>query len=902
MTLPNSVVNISFATDPLDTPDWSLYAFQVNADSPAAYWRLGESAGTVAADETGVHPGTYVNTPTLGVAGALAGDTDTAVTFTAASSHYLEAADAATLRGFSAITIEFWYKTTVAAIGFDRPFICKASRFGVLAGDYCVYIPSGNLLGALSIKTVAGQVAVTTSATYWVTTGAWTHAAITYDGANVRFYTNGVLIETVPSVNTLQMDTTNDLRFMRFSDVSTNYLDGSLDEVAIYSTVLSPARIVIHYDAALSVASGGGIPAYSLDITRGRLDENGQMQAGTATVEIENDNRDYEPFYPASIYYGTTYPGNIVPSKRVRIRVDDITTFVGFVEEWLNHIEGGVNLCRLTAVDYTRFLEKAQIDFRSIFDTFDRADTTSGLGDLDKQPLGVNPWTTETAATSAFTTAISGNRAKLSLTFAGANSYGVALVVTDVDVGAIQVDISPQPSGSSYTGIAFRYDTATDNHYFAGVLSNGGSSIVALYRFNAGVYTLVQNRAIAAPEPGATLRVHTDAFDRATVSINDVVLLDATVNASPAGDSHGFGVMSTAAVTEIAYFDNFAAWNEFHINSRTGQDMAEKVLNNVNWPSGDRILAQGSYNVKQYLGEYYELASALLNEALDAAETAIDVTDGGAFAAGETIKIDDEWMQITSISGNVLNVTRAVGSTAATHTSGTAVYISRWAATPQLGSALAFLQALAQAEGGAFYIDREGNAVFEGATTRSTQARSITAQVTLGLGAIAIEGGLDYYTREADIVNRVMVSRDGGVEYLLEDTASQTDYMLGDPQSFTGLILRDDADARSVGLTYLNRHRLPTPRFSNVSVNVNTLTDTTDMLEREISDAIAITVHQPHGGTDISGTQIIERIQHTYERGNRFTTTLSLTPGQLSQFWLLGVAGRSELGITTILA
>ena len=46
-----------------------------------AYWRLGESSGNVAVDETGNYNGTYVGTPTLGVDGLLVGDADTAVTF-----------------------------------------------------------------------------------------------------------------------------------------------------------------------------------------------------------------------------------------------------------------------------------------------------------------------------------------------------------------------------------------------------------------------------------------------------------------------------------------------------------------------------------------------------------------------------------------------------------------------------------------------------------------------------------------------------------------------------------------------------------------------------------------------------------------------------------------------------
>ena len=57
-----------------------------------------------------------------------------------------------------------------------------------------------------------------------------------------------------------------------------------------------------------------------------------------------------------------------------------------------------------------------------------------------------------------------------------------------------------------------------------------------------------------------------------------------------------------------------------------------------------------------------------LAEALDTSETGIDVDDGTMFRAGEIILVDDEYMEIASISSNTLTVTRAsLGSTAATH-------------------------------------------------------------------------------------------------------------------------------------------------------------------------------------------------------------------------------------------
>ncbi len=52
------------------------YADVVLADSPLAYYRLGESSGTTMTDSSGNgRHGTYVGSPTLGAAGLVPGDT-----------------------------------------------------------------------------------------------------------------------------------------------------------------------------------------------------------------------------------------------------------------------------------------------------------------------------------------------------------------------------------------------------------------------------------------------------------------------------------------------------------------------------------------------------------------------------------------------------------------------------------------------------------------------------------------------------------------------------------------------------------------------------------------------------------------------------------------------------------
>ena len=72
---------------------------------------------------------------------------------------------------------------------------------------------------------------------------------------------------------------------------------------------------------------------------------------------------------------------------------------------------------------------------------------------------------------------------------------------------------------------------------------------------------------------------------------------------------------------------------------------------------------------------YFVDSTANLAEALDTTETGVDVSDGSQVSAGQIIKVDDEEMEVSSISTNTLTVVRGVNhTTAASHSNGADVY------------------------------------------------------------------------------------------------------------------------------------------------------------------------------------------------------------------------------------
>ena len=94
------------------------YAAEVISDGPVIYWKLAETEGTVANDEMGNRPGTYVSAsgnepPTLGADSLVAASQDGAVHFNAANGQLMRVGDHAVMNTggpYLNKSIELWFK------------------------------------------------------------------------------------------------------------------------------------------------------------------------------------------------------------------------------------------------------------------------------------------------------------------------------------------------------------------------------------------------------------------------------------------------------------------------------------------------------------------------------------------------------------------------------------------------------------------------------------------------------------------------------------------------------------------------------------------------------------------------------------------------------------------------
>ena len=224
------------------------------ADAPVAYWRLGEGTGTVAADASTSKISATYTAVTLKAAGALAGDTDTAITL--AGTGFAEAPVSAKLNPPAAVSVEAWVKPT-GGTGKQRAVVASRSTDNT-AGYYLFADAQNRWSFAVGNGTSTSWIVLYGPA---LTLNAWTHLVATDDGTTMRLYVNGALAGSAAAAYKPNLTRTTRIG-MGMADTATSLaFTGSIDEVSVYPAALSAARVTAHYAAGLNVT---GAPVASV--------------------------------------------------------------------------------------------------------------------------------------------------------------------------------------------------------------------------------------------------------------------------------------------------------------------------------------------------------------------------------------------------------------------------------------------------------------------------------------------------------------------------------------------------------------------------------------------------------------------------------------------------------------
>jgi hypothetical protein len=191
-------------------------------------------APALATDSKGFSEGFYRSVPTLGQTGAIVGDTNKAVTFT--GTNYAAVPDQAALDVGDTFSLEAWVKRS-ATQGTVQSIIQK----GIGTAGFDLQFAADNKL-----TLAANGVTIVQSTTTQTDTSAFHHYVVTKTtGTAVKVYIDGI-DRTGTVTSTVVADTASPL-YIGAKNISQRFV-GTIDEVAIYGTVLSPADVADHYE------------------------------------------------------------------------------------------------------------------------------------------------------------------------------------------------------------------------------------------------------------------------------------------------------------------------------------------------------------------------------------------------------------------------------------------------------------------------------------------------------------------------------------------------------------------------------------------------------------------------------------------------------------------------------
>ncbi|NND03922.1 MAG: hypothetical protein HKN91_14165 [Acidimicrobiia bacterium] len=245
----------------VDVDNSSAYSAEVLSDNPVAYWRLGESSGSTAIDETGNNDATYVGGPTLGATSVVPNESDTSVDFDGVDDYVniATSSDINTGGPYNGRTIELWFDAddiTTRQVLFEE---------GGVTRGLSIYLDQGTLYATAwntandGPGTPWGPVTVSTTGH---SADIWWQVVVVLDEANdaLVLYLDGLEVDSDIAVGELFSHSAkvglgamnDDVVF--FDGAVTNsglayFFNGQLDDVSIYNTALTSTQVGDHFTA-----------------------------------------------------------------------------------------------------------------------------------------------------------------------------------------------------------------------------------------------------------------------------------------------------------------------------------------------------------------------------------------------------------------------------------------------------------------------------------------------------------------------------------------------------------------------------------------------------------------------------------------------------------------------------
>ncbi|MEX1073176.1 MAG: LamG-like jellyroll fold domain-containing protein [Chloroflexota bacterium] len=224
----------------------TAYASVVASMSPTAYWRLGETSGTMADDSAGSHDGTYVGGVTLGASGLLVGDSNKAASFDGVND-YVSVPDSTALNPTTAVTVAAWIRPDAWGTG-NRRIVQKHTA------DTQYMLRTTQSGSRLEFRIYGKNAAFTTT----LPAIGQAHLVVgTYDGSRVKLYVDNVLVSSKTASGPIPVQAgVLVIGSKPGTVVAADHFDGVIDDVSIHGVALTASQITQLWQAGNQTQPG----------------------------------------------------------------------------------------------------------------------------------------------------------------------------------------------------------------------------------------------------------------------------------------------------------------------------------------------------------------------------------------------------------------------------------------------------------------------------------------------------------------------------------------------------------------------------------------------------------------------------------------------------------------------
>ena len=258
-------------------------AFRLLVNAPrgvpglVAAYSFDENAGAVVSDASG-----NGNTGTIsGATWTPSGKYGRALNFNGSNSLVVvKSSDSLNLS--NTMTLSAWAYPTAAQSGW-RTIVQKQ------VDAYFLHAGSNSALRPAAGGTFNGKVAFTTSASA-IPVNSWTHLAVTYDGASVRLFVNGLLVATKAQTGVIETNG-NGVRIGGNVPYG-EYFKGLIDEVRVYNRALTAAEIKTDMQTPIAALATPPVAWEHVDIGAVGLAGADDADPATRTIAVKGSGAD----------------------------------------------------------------------------------------------------------------------------------------------------------------------------------------------------------------------------------------------------------------------------------------------------------------------------------------------------------------------------------------------------------------------------------------------------------------------------------------------------------------------------------------------------------------------------------------------------------------------------------